>query len=66
MTARNPGPDNDTMESMIDTNEQLQQALNLHQRALLNARKQMGTDSPPNGDGNLNYSNDEPSELPRA
>lgn len=37
-----PGPDNDTMESLIDTNEQLQTALNQHQRAVLNARKQFG------------------------
>jgi hypothetical protein len=42
MAAENPGPDNDTMESLIDTNEQLQQALNQHQRAMLNARKQAG------------------------
>ncbi|KAL3956607.1 hypothetical protein ACCO45_009453 [Purpureocillium lilacinum] len=28
MTSENPGPDNDTMESLIDTNEQLQTALN--------------------------------------
>lgn len=42
MTADNPAPDNDTMESLIDTNEQLQAALNQHQRAVLNARKHMG------------------------
>jgi GAT domain-containing protein len=42
MSARDPGPDNDTMESLIDTNEQLQQALNQHQRAVLNARKHLG------------------------
>jgi hypothetical protein len=42
MTCDNPGPDNDTMESLIDTNEQLQTALNQHQRAVLNARKQFG------------------------
>ncbi|KAK0612312.1 hypothetical protein B0T17DRAFT_543225 [Bombardia bombarda] len=42
MTAENPAPDNDTMESLIDTNEQLQQALNHHQRAMLNAKKQLG------------------------
>ncbi len=40
MTAENPGPDNDTMESLIDTNEQLQQALNQHHRAVLQAKKQ--------------------------
>ncbi|KAI0021434.1 hypothetical protein F4780DRAFT_290653 [Xylariomycetidae sp. FL0641] len=39
MQAEDPAPDNDTMESLIDTNEHLQQALSLHQRALLNARK---------------------------
>ena len=45
MNARDPSPDNDTMESMIDTNEQLQQALNLHQRAVLNAKKTLGINS---------------------
>ncbi|KAI1181064.1 hypothetical protein F4777DRAFT_409 [Nemania sp. FL0916] len=39
MASDNPVPDNETMESLIDTNEQLQNALNLHQRASLNARK---------------------------
>ncbi|KAI6777982.1 uncharacterized protein J7T54_008316 [Emericellopsis cladophorae] len=47
MQSDNPAPDNDTMESLIDTNEQLQTALNQHQRAVLNARKQMGVASPP-------------------
>jgi hypothetical protein len=42
MTAENPSPDNDTMESLIDTNEQLQQALNHHHRAVLQAKKQLG------------------------
>jgi hypothetical protein len=49
MTAENPGPDNETMENLIDTNERLQAALSLHQRAILNARKQIGdlaTESP--------------------
>lgn len=39
MNAENPGPDNDTMESLIDTNEQLQNSLNQHHRAVLQARK---------------------------
>lgn len=39
MASEDPAPDNETMESLIDTNEQLQTALNLHQRATLNARK---------------------------
>jgi hypothetical protein len=42
MIADSPAPDNDTMESLIDTNEQLQSALNQHQRAVLSARKQLG------------------------
>ncbi|WQF89610.1 Putative VHS domain, GAT domain, GAT domain superfamily protein [Colletotrichum destructivum] len=42
MVAENPSPDNDTMEHLIDTNEQLQSALNQHQRAVLGARKQLG------------------------
>lgn len=46
MNATDPAPDNDTMESLIDTNEQLQQSLNHHQRAVLNAKKQLGLGSP--------------------
>lgn len=42
MVATNPGPDNETMESLIDTNEQLQTALNQHQRSVLSARKALG------------------------
>ncbi|PNY28532.1 Uncharacterized protein TCAP_01545 [Tolypocladium capitatum] len=42
MVSENPSPDNDTMESLIDTNEQLQTALNQHQRAVLSAKKQLG------------------------
>ena len=40
MSASDPAPDNDTMESLINVNEQLQASLSLHQRAMLNARKQ--------------------------
>jgi hypothetical protein len=46
MVAENPGPDNETMESLIDTNEQLQIALSTHQRAVLSARKQLGIGDP--------------------
>lgn len=42
MTAENPGPDNETMESLIDVNEELQQALNNQKRAMLSARKELG------------------------
>lgn len=45
MTAENPGPDNETMESLIDVNEELQQALNNEKRARLSARKELGVDS---------------------
>ncbi|KAK4125118.1 hypothetical protein N657DRAFT_354295 [Parathielavia appendiculata] len=55
MSAENPAPDNDTMESLIDTNEQLQQALNHHHRALLQAKKQLGQ-----GDARSSTSNPAP------
>ncbi|KAF7853275.1 hypothetical protein EAF04_010776 [Stromatinia cepivora] len=42
MIAENPSPDNDTMETLIETNEQLSKAMNQHQRAVLHARKLMG------------------------
>ncbi|TEA19891.1 hypothetical protein C8034_v009830 [Colletotrichum sidae] len=42
MRAENPSPDNDTMENLIDANEELQSSLNQHQRAVLGARKQLG------------------------
>ena len=47
MTCDSPSPDNETMETLIDTNEQLQTALNQHQRAVLNARKQLGLGAAP-------------------
>ncbi|KAH9905342.1 hypothetical protein F4778DRAFT_703785 [Xylariomycetidae sp. FL2044] len=45
MTASDPAPDNDTMESLIETNDQLQAALSLHQRSMLNARKHVAQNS---------------------
>lgn len=42
MIAENPSPDNDTMETLIETNEQLNKAMNQHQRAILSARKAAG------------------------
>jgi len=42
MTAENPAPDNDTMETLIDTNDRLSKALSQHQRGVLNARKILG------------------------
>ncbi|KAL2180718.1 uncharacterized protein P884DRAFT_311453 [Thermothelomyces heterothallicus CBS 202.75] len=51
MSAEDPAPDNDTMESLIDTNEQLQQALNHHRRAVLQAKKQLGNGGSSNTSG---------------
>ncbi|RYO77816.1 hypothetical protein DL766_007375 [Monosporascus sp. MC13-8B] len=45
ISATDPAPDNDTMETLINTNEQLQASLSLHQRAVLNARKQASIDA---------------------
>jgi hypothetical protein len=42
MIAENPSPDNGTMETLIETNEQLSKAMNQHQRAILSARKAAG------------------------
>ncbi|KAI9056224.1 hypothetical protein LZ554_001152 [Drepanopeziza brunnea f. sp. 'monogermtubi'] len=55
MIAENPSPDNDTMEQLIETNEQLNRAMNQHQRALLSARKAAsqganGASTPPAAD----------------
>jgi hypothetical protein len=54
MVAENPGPDNDTMETLIETNEQLSKAMSQHQRAVLAARKVVG------------LGNGSPSETPPA
>lgn len=57
--ADSPPPDNDTMLTLIETNDQLSLAQSKYSRALLNARKMMGLDgsnTPPisgaNGHGN--------------
>jgi len=42
MHAENPGPDNDTMLTLIETNDQLTMAMSQHQRAALKARKLLG------------------------
>lgn len=59
MHAENPGPDNDTMLTLIETNDQLSQAMSTHQRAILQARKTLGlsasttpSGTPSNGDTN--------------
>jgi hypothetical protein len=55
MAAEDPAPDNDTMENLIDTNEQLQQALNQHHRAVLQAKKHLGV-----GDSSRSSNNSSP------
>ena len=46
MNCENPSPDEDTMLTLIETNDQLNVAMSKHQRALLQARKAMGLASP--------------------
>ncbi len=43
--AENPAPDDDTLLTLIETNEQLSQAMSKHQRALLQARRVTGSTS---------------------
>jgi hypothetical protein len=48
INADNPAPDDDTMQTLIETNEQLSLATSRYQRALLAARRAMGASiSPP-------------------
>ncbi|KAI9732022.1 MAG: hypothetical protein M1818_007617 [Claussenomyces sp. TS43310] len=42
MLSEEPAPDNDTMLTLIETNEQLVLAMSRHQRAILGARKVLG------------------------
>lgn len=52
----NPAPDDDTMLTLIETNEQLSLAASKHQRAILQARRLQGpTPSPPPPNINSNY-----------
>jgi hypothetical protein len=46
MNAENPHPDEDTMLTLIETNDQLNVAMSKHHRALLQARKAMGVATP--------------------
>ncbi|GAB7361862.1 hypothetical protein MBLNU230_g1902t1 [Neophaeotheca triangularis] len=43
-----PAPDHDTLQTLIETNEQLSLAQSRHQRAVLAARRAMGSSSSPN------------------
>lgn len=53
MNCENPPPDEDTMLTLIETNDQLNVAMSKHQRAVLQARKAAGLASPtpPGGPG---------------
>ena len=44
--SNNPPPDEDTLLTLIETNDQLATALSRHQRAMLQARRATGTPSP--------------------
>jgi hypothetical protein len=46
MATEHPAPDNDTMLTLIETNEQLTLATTKHQRAVLQTRKALGVSSP--------------------
>lgn len=46
MNCENPAPDEDTMLTLIETNDQLNVAMSKHQRALLQARKAAGLGTP--------------------
>ncbi|OJJ62894.1 hypothetical protein ASPSYDRAFT_145388, partial [Aspergillus sydowii CBS 593.65] len=45
--ATNPPPDEDTLLTLIETNDELSVALSKHQRAMLQARKALGQQTPP-------------------
>lgn len=49
MQAEEPAPDNDTMATLIETNDLLSAALSKYQRASLNARKVLGLGAPSAG-----------------
>ncbi|ETN46435.1 uncharacterized protein HMPREF1541_00619 [Cyphellophora europaea CBS 101466] len=53
MNCENPAPDEDTMLTLIETNDQLNVSMSKHQRAVLQARKAAGIASPtpPGGQG---------------
>ncbi|KAK3627037.1 hypothetical protein LTR56_019468 [Elasticomyces elasticus] len=52
-----PPPDDDTLQTLIETNEQLSLASSRYQRAILAARRAMGASPPPQQNGNGGYMN---------
>lgn len=61
----NPPPDDDTMLTLIETNEQLSLAASKHQRAILQARRAIGPSPSPPVQGNT-YSSLPPVSAPAA
>lgn len=59
----NPPPDDDTMLTLIETNEQLSLAASKHQRAVLQARRLIRP-SPPSSLNHTNSSNNTPAGVP--
>ncbi|KAF2997850.1 hypothetical protein E8E13_002312 [Curvularia kusanoi] len=67
----NPAPDDDTMLTLIETNEQLSLAASKHQRAILQARRAMGASPSPTAQQTPQAlapppSNDVPSVMPTS
>jgi hypothetical protein len=60
----NPAPDDDTMLTLIETNEQLSVALSKHQRAVLQARKALGTSSTPTNNAGSTSTGPSPQPAP--
>ncbi|RDW90027.1 uncharacterized protein DSM5745_01802 [Aspergillus mulundensis] len=61
--ATNPPPDEDTLLTLIETNDELSVALSKHQRAMLQARKALGQQTPP-AEPTTAEQSPEPSEQP--
>jgi hypothetical protein len=55
ISSQNPAPDDDTMLTLIDTNDQLALAMSKHQRGILQARKALGLNTE-NGPSSGNHS----------
>ena len=56
INSADPGPDHDTMQTLIETNEQLSLAMSRHQRAMLSARRALGATPSPNPEPTNAYS----------
>lgn len=61
----NPVPDHDTLQTLIETNEQLSLANSRHQRAVLAARRALGADPSPGPDTRSTNNVSPPPQPPR-